>query len=600
MTTEQNESRAAGALAAAPGLAQGRAAGRLPVHVRVMRRLSGRGLPRPVCEVGVERGIAVPAADGVPLITDHYVPLAGGPWPTLLVRSPYGRGFPWDTLLGAMFAGQGFHVVLQSCRGTGGSGGDFEPARADAADGQATVAWLREQDWFTGELGTIGMSYLGWVQWALAADPPPELRAMVVQVGIHDLHGFLYQGGAFKLEDALTGSTAALAAGRGFAGFLRAALRAQRRMGRASARLPLIDAYREVLGGPRVGFFEDWLTHPGAADPYWRGLRAPAADGLAVPVSLVSGWYDVNLDQTLDQYARLRESGHQARLLIGPWTHTSAFDKGWPVVFADALAVLRAHLGGVEAARGKAAGRAAARGEAAGGEAAGGSVADGSPVRVHVGGASGQWRTWPDWPPPAAAQAWYPGRDGRLGLAPPAGDEVSALRYDPAAPTPSAGGPVANGQRAGRVRNDAVERRPDVLVFTGPPLDAPVTVAGPVSARLRVRSSSGHFDVFARLCDVDPRGRSWNVCDGLVRVDAAGWADVSVAMSSAAYEFGAGHRLRLQVSGGAHPRFARNTGTGEPLATATQLVPVTTELRHGAPSVLTLPVIPPGAGTGSR
>jgi putative CocE/NonD family hydrolase len=504
--------------------------------------------------------------------------------------SRYGRGFPWDTLVGALFAGQGFHVVIQSCRGTGGSGGDFEPARADAADGRATVAWLREQDWFTGVLGTIGMSYLGWVQWALAADPPPELRAMVVQVGIHDLHGFLYQGGAFKLEDALTGSTAALAAGRGFAGFLRAALRAQRRMGRAGARLPLIDAYREVLGGPRVGFFEDWLTHPDAADPYWRGLRAPAAAGLAVPVSLVSGWYDVNLDQTLDQYARLRASGHQARLLIGPWTHTSAFDKGWPVVFTDALAVLRAHLGGGDAAGGS----------AAGGEAAGGSAAGGSPVRVHVGGRAGQWRSWPEWPPPAAAQDWYPGRDGRLGQAPPAGDAASALRYNPAAPTPSAGGPVANGQRAGRVRNDAVEARPDVLVFTGPPLAAPVTVAGPVSARLRVRGSTGHFDVFARLCDVDPRGRSWNVCDGLVRVDAAGWTDVTVAMSSTAYEYGAGHRLRLQVSGGAHPRFARNTGTGEPLATATALVPGTTELRHGPPSALTLPVISPGGGTGSR
>ena len=370
MTTDQNESRAARALAAAREPARGRAAGRLPVHVRVMRKLSGRGLPRPVCEVGLERGIAVPAADGVPLITDHYVPLAGGPWPTLLVRSPYGRGFPWDTLLGAMFAGQGFHVVIQSCRGTGGSGGDFEPARADAADGQATVAWLREQDWFNGVLGTIGMSYLGWVQWALAADPPPELRAMVVQVGIHDLHGFLYQGGAFKLEDALTGSTAALAAGRGFGGFLRAALRAQHRVGRAGARLPLIDAYREVLGGPRVGFFEDWLTHPDATDPYWRGLRAPASAGLTVPVSLVGGWYDVNLDQTLDQYARLRASGHQARLLIGPWTHTSAFDKGWPVVFADALAMLRAHLGGGDSAGGDGAG-----GEAAGEDGAGGSRA---------------------------------------------------------------------------------------------------------------------------------------------------------------------------------------------------------------------------------
>ena len=205
-----------------------------------------------------------------------------------------------------------------------------------------------------------------------------------------------------------------------------------------------------MLGGRRAGFFEDWLTHPDAADPYWRGLSAPAAAGLAVPVSLAVGWYDVNLDQTLDQYARLRASGHPARLLIGPWTHTSAFDKGWPVVFADALAMLRAHLGAAGSARREA-----------------GAVAAGSPVRVHVGGTAGQWRVVPEWPPPAAAQAWYPGGDGDLGQAPPAGDAVSALRYDPAAPTPSAGGPVANGQRAGRVRNDAV-RAPGPTSWSSP------------------------------------------------------------------------------------------------------------------------------------
>jgi putative CocE/NonD family hydrolase len=583
MTTSQEE-RAGRAGRRGRGGARGRGgrAETLPAHVRVMRRLSGRGLPPPLCEVGVERGIRVPGADGIPLVTDHYVPLSGGPWPTLLVRSPYGRGFPYDTLLGAMFAGQGFHVVVQSCRGTGGSGGEFEPARDDARDGQAAVAWLREQDWFTGVLGTIGMSYLGWVQWALAADPPPELRAMAVLVGMHDLYGFLYSGGAFKLEDALTGGTAAIWNETGFGRFLLAAVRTQRRMGQTGTRLPLIDAYPAVLGGRRVGWIDDWMTHPAAADPFWRGLRAPD-DGLQVPVSLISGWYDVNLDQTLAQYERLRAGGGEARLLVGPWNHTAPFDKGWPVVFAEALAFLGAHLGG------------------AGARPPGADAEAGRAVRVHVGGSCGQWRDLPGWPPPAAEQAWYPGRDGMLGRDAPAGDAVSALRYDPGAPTPSVGGQQANSNLAGRKRNDALEARPDVLVFTSPPLDAAMTVAGPVSARFRVRGSTGNFDVFARLCDVDPRGRSWNVCHGLVRVAGAdGETDIQVAMSSAAYEFAGGHRLRLQVAGGAHPRFARNLGTGEPFATATTMVPVRTELRHGPGSALLLPVSPPGAGTGAR
>ena len=139
----------------------------------------------------------------------------------------------------------------------------------------------------------------------------------------------------------------------------------------------------------------------------------------------------------------------------------------------------------------------------------------------------------------------------------------------------------------------------DVLVFTSPPLPADLEVIGPVSAQLRVRASRPHFDVFARLCDVDPRGRSRNVCDGLIRpgpaAEPAGAADglITVPMSATAYRFRAGHRLRLQVSGGAHPRFARNTGTGEPWAAATRLAAVDLEIVHDAPDPggLSLPVL---------
>jgi putative CocE/NonD family hydrolase len=572
-----------------------RPAGKLPRHVRVLARVSGRGLPRPVCAVAVENAIEVPADDGVALLTDHYIPLTSGPRPTLLIRSPYGRGFPWDWLYGALFAGQGFHVVIQSCRGTGGSGGEFEFMRHEGADGQAAVAWLRQQEWFSGVLGTIGSSYLGYVQWALAADPPPELRALVVQNGLHDPYALFYRGGAFALEDALTGSAAMLSMERGALRFVTAILRLQRRHRQVERTLPLIDSYPAALGG-RVGFFEQWLTHPDAADPYWTELETGAGTAeLAVPVSLLTGWQDICLDQTLEQYRRLRGGGREVRLVVGPWTHTSAFEKDLPVAFADALGWLRTHLCGERDSQPE------------------------QPVRVHVGGCD-EWRDLPDWPPaPTLSQAWYLDAAGTLDTESPERPGSSSFHYDPAAPTPSIGGQVLNSRIAGVVRNNALEARADVLVFTRAPLTEALEVLGPVSAQLRVRGSGPHFDVFARLCDVDPRGRSRNVCDGLVRIGAAGEADaagidaaggrgaatgdaadgrqITVAMSSTAYRFGAGHRLRLQISGGAHPRFARNTGTGEPPATATRLVPVEVQILHGTeqPGALSLPVV-----TGAR
>lgn len=141
-----------------------------PLSARMMRA-TWRGLPPKRHRIAWEPGLTVPAADGSPLITDHYFPREEGDFPTLLVRSPYGRGVPWSPMYGMLFAEQGFHVILQSCRGTGGSGGTFDLWRNEAADGLATVNWLREQPWFNGTLGTVGPSYLGYVQWALALDP---------------------------------------------------------------------------------------------------------------------------------------------------------------------------------------------------------------------------------------------------------------------------------------------------------------------------------------------------------------------------------------------------------------------------------------------
>jgi uncharacterized protein len=534
----------------------------LPRMVRLMTRQARRGLPPPRCAVRVAAGLEMPGADGVTLRADHYIPQLDGPAPTLLVRCPYGRGFPWDFLFGSLFAEQGYHVLLQSCRGTGGSTGPLEPFRHERADGLATVAWLRQQDWFTGRLATIGPSYLGYVQWALAAEAPPELRAMIPQASMTSPYPFLYPGGALALESMLVASATMLGIQRGLGGVVRALARLQWRMRRVVRMLPLERACGYALGDP--GFTAGWVAHPAAADPYWAGIGLTGQPAPGVPVSLLSGWYDVCLDETLRSYAALRAAGTPVRLTVGPWTHASAFNDGLPIVAGEALRWLDAHL------------------------AAGPGAPTQPPVRLYVGGA-GEWRELDGWPPPGmAVQPWYLAPGGELGPEPPPAAAAAGFRYDPAHPTPSLGG-QSLGARAGAVSNRRLERRADVLVFTSAPLPAGLEVTGPVSARFRVRASHPHFDLFARLCDVDERGRSTIVCDGLQRHQPGpedrpeGEATVTVAMSAAAHRFQAGHRIRVSVAGGAHPRFARNTGTGEPPATATRLAPVDLQIQLGGP-----------------
>ncbi len=560
----------------------------LPRHVRLMMRLSRRDLrdlPPPECTVRVDAGLTVPATDGVGLRTDHYIPQADGPRPTVLVRTPYGRGFPWDHLFGGLIAERGFHVVIQSCRGTGGSGGEYQPFRHEGADGRATVAWLREQPWFTGVLATIGPSYLSSVQWALATDPPAELRAIVTQNGVSDPYSVVYPGGAFALENVLVATAATLGFERGMGALIRTGLRVQRKMRRLPRRLPLIDAYPEALG-TRVGYVEEWLASPDPASPYWASLEIGADRPVPpVPASLLTGWWDACLDQVLDRFSRLRAGGTPVRLVVGPWTHASAFNKGLPIVLGEALSWLRAYTGDGQTPEGQTPDQ--IRNEDL-------------PVRVYVGGA-GEWRDLADWPPPEVVrQPWYLGAQGSLDPEPPGQPGTSSFRYDPADPTPSVGGQLFTG-KAGAADNRALEARPDVLVFTSAPLTGALDVIGPVSARVRARASGGHFDLFARLCDVDPPGRSRNVCDGIIRRADDG-AMITVPMSATAYKFAAGHRLRLQVSGGAHPRFARNTGTGEPPATATRVVAMDVQILHEVadPCNLLLPVQSGRSGAGDR
>ncbi|MFJ3659384.1 CocE/NonD family hydrolase [Streptomyces sp. NPDC090119] len=601
-------------------------------------RATWRGLPAKRYDVGWEPGLAVPGADGSPLRTDHYFPRAEGDFPTLLVRSPYGRGLPWSPMYGLLFAEQGFHVVLQSCRGTGGSGGAFDLWRNEAADGLATVSWLRAQPWFDGRLGTVGPSYLGYVQWALALDPPPELKAMVVQVGLHDPYALFHTGGTLRLENALVSGLGMTHQHRGMAAFARAALRLRRHLRAVTMARPLRGAYTSALGG-EVPWLDEVLAHPDADDPYWKGASVAPSENFRVPTSLITGWHDALADQTFEQYARLRRAGCEAALLVGPWTHASALQQGWPEVFAESLAWLRAHICADPSGLRPTAVRVHVGGEHTGGGDVGRHhMGEDHTGRNHMGGhhtgedhtgadhtgadhtgadhtgadhtgadhtgadhtgghhtgedhmgRDHMWRDLTEWPPTSKPTSWYPTKDGHLTHQPPTDSTpLTTFRYDPSDPTPAVGGPLLS-PAAGPRDNRQLESRTDVVTFTGPPLTEPLDIVGPVTALLTVSTDTGHADLFTRLCDVDPTGRSVNVCDGLGTFAASPDAprQLTVPMSATAHRFAQGHRVRWQISAGAHPRYARNPGTGEPPGDAAEFVPVRLTLH--ADSALPLP-----------
>jgi putative CocE/NonD family hydrolase len=140
---------------------------------------------------------------------------------------------------------------------------------------------------------------------------------------------------------------------------------------------------------------------------------------------------------------------------------------------------------------------------------------------------------------------------------------------------------------AGVRDNRPLESRQDVLTFTSEPLGSALEVMGSPRVDITLAADNPHADVFVRLCDVDRRGRSRNVTEAYRRLDAD-HAPLSLELGACAHRFAEGHRLRLQVSGGAHPRYARNPGTGEPIATATSFA-ATRYTIHCDRSSLTLP-----------
>ncbi len=221
--------------------------------------------------------------------------------------------------------------------------------------------------------------------------------------------------------------------------------------------------------------------------------------------------------------------------MVGPWTHFSAS----AIAFDETIRWLDRQVKGDT------------------------SVTTGSPVSVFVMPDVG-WRDLAQWPPESRTELWYLQPGGGLSASQAPASAPTPYTYDANDPTPSPRGPSLRMDNCGPVDNRPLEERGDVLAFTSETLQVPVEIVGPLSSQLYLETDVDNFDVYVRLCDVSPDGESTNLSDGIIRINADemvrtedGTVLVNVTMWPTGQRFAIGHRIRLLVSGGAHPLFAR-------------------------------------------
>jgi uncharacterized protein len=545
--------------------------------------------------VRVQNRAAMTTTDGTQLLSEIYHPQHIGRTPTILVRIPLSKTFKnslFATMIGRMWAERGYTVVIQGTRGRYESGGSFYPLHGERQDGIETLSWIAKQPWFNGKIATWGGSAFGYTQWVISDQENPGPSALAIYFASTDFHGMFYPGGAFSLYSALSW------AGRSHGRLDLDDFPAAKDINRAADGFPLIDADRRMVG-QEISFFRDWAQHRDR-DPYWIDIDGTSrSQSLKAPVLLMAGWYDPFLPRQLDDFVQIHRSnasqvtGH-SRLVIGPWTHAGE------VVFPDgkraenfrrqslvvSLPWFDQNLQPSET-----------RDE------------DQSPVRIFVMGKN-EWRSEKEWPLSRAhATAFYLGSggqaksaagDGRLDPAQSTGDEpADSYIYDPQHPVPTAGGAMIGGA-AGIGRQNDLESRSDVLVYTTPTLPNDVEVTGPITLVLYVSTSAANTDFTAKLVDVHPDGSAYNVSEGILRRGYSGRAgagptyEIRIELWPTSMVFFKGHRMRLEVSSSNFPRFDRNPNTNKNIATETTSVPANQIVYHGLrfPSRLILPIVP--------
>ena len=531
--------------------------------------------------------VMVKMPDGVQLSTDIFSPEKEGVYPVILIRTPYNKIQHQEE--GYFFANNNYIVIIQDSRGSFESEGEMTPFLNEEKDGLATLDWILDQKWCNGNVGLWGSSYLSYAAFVIAQHNPKAIKSLFVISGWLKGDKVLHPGGTFHLQLSLPW----MLYSKSFKGTEKRY--DYKKLFKTTPTDSLFDA---------LGIYANFLKERRAGNSSFDANYKPK--NIKAPMFHITGWNDFVKDAHLDLYGKTKNSKSLHKLMIGPWGHDQIYTDKTTVGDEDfgsqsvlgRTALNKLGLNWFDyTLKGKS-----------------NSIDDKAATTVFVMGEN-SWRTFDNYPPKEVRnRKFYLSStngangvqgDGQLLSNPKSQNSIDHFTYNPHDPVPTFGGanfhffPSLLG-----VKNRAeIQKRSDVLVYTGEALKEDLVVIGNVKVNLNVATQGKDTDFTATLSEVQKDGYVRIISEGIIRlgnrkgvdqrtlVSPGTFLKVSIDMGNTGIKIKKGNQLRLEVSSSNFPKYDRNPNTGVDPFEASTFISVEQSVRLGKNSFLTLPVL---------
>lgn len=266
------------------------------------------------------------------------LPKENGKFPTIISRSPYVKStvslseeqVAEDYYRGAKrWLDNGYAVVFQHCRGQGKSTGAFVPYVHEREDGLALRQWIREQDFYNGELYLLGGSYSSSLHYATAPFEA-DVKGAILEIQDSERYRLWYRNGQMRKGHA-----------NWHFGLYKDKCGLKKDFSMSSfSSLPLKGLSERVLGD-HAEDFEQMLEAYSPSHPFWstRNGGADARDAVTnagIPILLTTGYNDFYVGGVFDMWRRMDENTRSmSALLVSPYDHGDGYHRELGVAFPN-------------------------------------------------------------------------------------------------------------------------------------------------------------------------------------------------------------------------------------------------------------------------